>query len=347
MFGLPWPKRWKWLRRANNSYWLQIEWQDQTGWLAGDLIADQDLVSTLPKVEAEVIAPAAVAPQPANTAGIYSGMGAHVEVVDDGTSQVTAVMAGYPADQAGIKPGDIITAVDGEEVSPFTYVNDKIRGEAGTVVTVSVYRPSTDEHFDFTITRAKINPANTGWLCLGETVRGFGKVWDNHPRIRKLLGCPFTNFRQDEHGTKAAVQTFEQGWMLWLETDSVANVDPIYVFFENDGSYLRFADQPLADSHKYAPTPDGFYKVGDRFAKTYWELIGSEGRTRLGRATNEARDSQGTFQEFVNGRMFWAEAADTIYVIYQGYYDFDNDGEVTQRQGWISYEDTFEAGDGE
>jgi hypothetical protein len=41
--------------------------------------------------------------------------------------------------------------------------------------------------------------------------------------------------------------------------------------------------------------------------------------------------------------MFWAGEADTIYVIYQGYYDFDNDGEVTWQQGWKSYEDTFEA----
>jgi hypothetical protein len=235
--------------RAKDSYWLQIEWQGQTGWLAGDLIADQDLLPTLPTVESAAVV-AVTTPQPVNT---------------------------------------------------------------------------------------------DGWLCLGQIVRGFGTAWDNHPEIRPLLGCPFTDFRQGEHATKAAVQTFAQGWMLWLETDSVANVDPIYVFFADDGSYLRFGDQPLADSHKYAPTPYGFSKVGDRFAKVYWELLSLEDRTRLGLATNEAKDSSGAFQEFVNGRMFWAGEADTIYVIYQGYYDFDYDGEVIWRQGWKSYEDTFEA----
>lgn len=333
--------------RAADSYWLQIEWQGQLGWLAGDLIVDQSLLSTLPTVAAEPIAPVETAPQAANTAGLYSGVGMYAEVAQDGTTLITAVMAGYPADQAGLKPGDLITAVDGEQVAPFDYVNAKIRGQAGTSVTLSVFRPNTNEQLQFTITRSQINPSNTSWACLGSIVRGFGAAWQNHPEIRPLLGCPFTNFRQNEHATGAAVQTFEHGWMLWLETDTVANVDPIYIFFEDDGSYLRFGDQPLTDSHQYAPTPDGFFKVGDRFAKVYWELIGSEGRTRLGRATNEARDSQGAFQEFVNGRMFWAGEADTIYVIYQGDYDFDNDGQVTWQQGWKSYEDTFEAGDEE
>jgi hypothetical protein len=326
--------------RAAHSYWLQIEWQGQFGWLAGDLIVDQSLLSTLPEIEVE--APAA--PQPANSAGVYSGVGMHVEITDDGTSQITAVMAGYPADRAGLKPGDIITAVNDRPVNPFDYVNNEIRGEAGTSVSLRVFRPGSNEELQFTVTRGQINPANTSWACLGSIVRGFGTAWKNHPEVRPLLGCPFTNFRQDEHATAAAVQTFERGWMLWLETDTVANVDPIYIFFEDDGSYLRFGDEPLTDSHQYAPTPDGFFKVGDRFAKVYWELIGSEGRTRLGRATAEARDSKGAFQEFVNGRMFWAGEADTIYVIYQGYYDFDNDGEVTWQQGWKSYEDTFEAG---
>ncbi len=89
------------------------------------------------------------------------------------------------------------------------------------------------------------------------------------------------------------------------------------------------------------------YKVGDRFAKVYWEEIGPEGRARLGRATNQARDSKGAFQEFEKGRMFWAGQADIIYVIYQGYYDFDEDGEPDWTQGWTSYEDTFEAGEAE
>lgn len=179
--------------------------------------------------------------------------------------------------------------------------------------------------------------------CAAAPIRGFGQVWKNHPEVRPLLGCPFTNFRRDEHATNAAVQSFERGWMLWLETDTVQNVDPIYIFFADDSSYIRFGDRDLVDAHSYALTPPGFYKVGDRFAKVYREELDWKQRARLGHAINEARDSQGAFQEFENGRMFWSGQADTIYVIYEGHYDFDGDGQFTRLRGWKSYEDTFEA----
>ncbi len=164
-----------------------------------------------------------------------------------------------------------------------------------------------------------------------------------HPEVRQWLGCPFSDFRQDEHFTRAAVQTFERGWLLWLETDTVANVDPIYVFYSDNGSFTRYGDRPLADAPQYAPTVAGFYKVGDRFVKIYWEDLTAIDRARLGRATNEARDSEGAFQEFERGRMFWAGQADAIYLIYAGEFDLDGDGQTTWQQLWTSYEDTFEA----
>jgi uncharacterized protein YraI len=180
--------------------------------------------------------------------------------------------------------------------------------------------------------------------CYAQPIRGFGKVWTNHPEIRPLLGCPYTNWRRNEHATNAAVQTFEHGWMLWLETDTVANVDPIYVFFETDGSYIRFGDRALVDAHSYALTPqDGnYHKVGDRFAKVFWEELNDQQRAQLGWAINEARDSAGAFQEFENGRMFWAEESDTIYTIYQGFLGAATDGQPAWIQQWASFEDTFE-----
>jgi len=179
-------------------------------------------------------------------------------------------------------------------------------------------------------------------LCNDQPIRGFGTVWREHPEVHSLLGCPFTNFRRNEHATRAAVQTFQHGWMLWLETDTVANVDPIYVFFDDNGAYDRLGDQPLADAHSYGPTARGFYKVGDRFTRVYFEILSAHERDRLGLATGEARDSLGAFQEFEYGRMFWAGQADRIYVIYQGFYDLNGTGQPTYVQGWTSFEDTFE-----
>lgn len=281
--------------------------------------------------------------QEASVASTYSGIGATVGL-KDGRPVVVMPYAGLPAYLAGVKAGDMIMKVDGQDVTtlPLSEIVNRVRGDEGVAVTLTIFRPSTQETLEISIVRAEIDTQAMTYACSAGPIRGFGTVWQQRPEVRRWLGCPFTDFRQDEHATRAAVQTFEHGWMLWLETDTVANVDPIYVFFEDDGSYIRYGDRELTDAHRYAPTPAGFYKVGDRFAKVYWEELGPEGRTRLGLATNEARDSQGAFQEFQNGRMFWAGESDTIYVIYEGAYDPDGDGQVTQMRGWLSYEDTFE-----
>ncbi|HXV44480.1 MAG TPA: PDZ domain-containing protein [Anaerolineae bacterium] len=337
--------------RAANSYWLRVTWQEQTGWLAGDLIKDEAFITLLPAVNPdETISLAATvtpAPQQAGqTTTAATGLAEiGVQLVRNDTwPEVAGLWAGQPAEQAGLKIGDLLTDLNGQSLSyaSASEAARQLRGEAGSAVTLRVYRPSTGQWLDFSLNRAVFNPAAATLLCGEDPIRGFGTVWRNHPEVRPLLGCTFTNFRQDEHATRAAVQTFEHGWMLWLETDTVLNVDPIYVFFEDDGSYVRYGDQPLTDAHKYAPTDPGFFKVGDRFAKVYGEYLGPQGRARLGRATDEARDNKGAFQEFVNGRMFWAGESDTIYIIYRGYYDFDRDGETTWEQGWTSFEDKFE-----
>ncbi len=276
-------------------------------------------------------------------AAIYVGVGVDVDV-QNGRLIVYRLVEDGPADAAGVKVNDIITAIDGQAVigSNAWRISENLFGQKGVTVTLTISRSAIAQPITIPVVRAEINEGQAVWTCPQEPIRGFGKVWQEHREARQRLGCTFTNGRRGEHATRAAVQTFEHGWMLWLETDTVANVDPIYVFYADNGSYVRFGDQLLVDAHQYAPTEPGFYKVGDRFAKVYWERISATDRTRLGRATNESVDSLGAFQEFWNGRMFWAGKADTIYVIYNGRYDLDGDDQWVYSQGWLSYKDTFE-----
>ncbi len=328
--------------RAKDSYWLQIKYRGQTGWLAGDLVKHQALIKFLPAIDASALKPEQRQQQVKNS-NIYEGVGIRVSNNRNGLT-IAGVMKGYPAHMAGLKQDDIIIKIDGKDATTlFAYESVMlIRGPKGTEVVLTISRPETNETLEFAIIRDVINPDTAAYICGVEPIRGFGNAWREHPEVQDPLGCPYTNFRRDEHATRAAVQIFEHGWLLWLETDTVANVDPIYVLFEDDGSFIRYGDRALVDAHSYAPTPPGFYKVGDRFAKVYWEEIGPDGRQRLGHAVNEARDSLGAFQEFRNGRMFWAGEADTIYVIYRGYLDLDGDGRTSWTQQWTSFEDTFE-----
>lgn len=170
--------------------------------------------------------------------------------------------------------------------------------------------------------------------CSEVPMRGFGQVWGDQPQIQAELGCPY-NWDGGERGTNAAVQQFEHGLMVWLEADSSFSGDPVYVFFD-DGTYQRFSDLGPADPAKVGAIPAGFYPVGDRFGKVYWEGTGARVKERLGYATGEATDSPGAFQEFQYGRMFWAGAVNRILVLLQ----YTGDYQPINR--YYSFVDCFE-----
>ena len=70
---------------------------------------------------------------------------------------VIAPLADSPAERAGLLAGDFVLAVDGEPVEGSTMEDQisRIRGEAGTDVTITIQRDG-GEPFDLTITREEI-----------------------------------------------------------------------------------------------------------------------------------------------------------------------------------------------
>ena len=181
-------------------------------------------------------------------------------------------------------------------------------------------------------------PTPAPLTCEEVPIRGFGKVWADHPEIQPYLGCP-TTWMPGEYGTNAAVQMFERGLMVWVEQDQVQGVDPVYVLFYDDYSFQRFRDLGSADPAKVGQTDPGYFAVGDKFSKVYWEGTGAKVKERLGRATGAAQDSPGAFQTFRRGRMLWVGEIDHVFVIYD-YYSYHNQQSI-QVKAWAWYEDTF------
>ena len=73
--------------------------------------------------------------------GIYEGVGIEVEIAD-GALLIVAPLAGSPAEEAGIRSGDLIVAVDGKTVVGETLdeVISRIKGPTGTSVKLTVVR---------------------------------------------------------------------------------------------------------------------------------------------------------------------------------------------------------------
>lgn len=98
------------------------------------------------------------------TDGKYGGLGLSV-TLDDGAVKVIAPTRDSPAFKAGMKPGDYITHLDGKLIYGGTLDEavDKMRGEPGESIRLTVFRPGRDEPFDVTIVRAIIDLKPVSW----------------------------------------------------------------------------------------------------------------------------------------------------------------------------------------
>jgi carboxyl-terminal processing protease len=89
------------------------------------------------------------------TTGKYGGIGSLVRGTGDYVV-ISEVYKGFPADKAGIKPGDILKKVDGASLKgfPTDKVSEKLKGNPGTEINVTIERNGKDT--DYNLKREKI-----------------------------------------------------------------------------------------------------------------------------------------------------------------------------------------------
>lgn len=133
-----------------------------------------------------------------NTDQVFSGVGLQVDQVGDYVV-VVAPLKNTPAQKAGIKSGDKVLAVDGEDVvgKGLDYVVSKIRGEAGTSVVLTLEREGVAEPLDFLLTREKIQldvveyemlENDLGYIHLTTFSRQAGKEFEKAVTVLKAKG---------------------------------------------------------------------------------------------------------------------------------------------------------------
>src|SRR5664279_4820084 len=89
------------------------------------------------------------------TTGKYGGIGSLVRNSGDYVV-ISEVYKGFPADKAGIKPGDLLKKVDGVSLKglPTEKVSEKLKGNPGTNITLTIDRNGKEE--ELAIKREKI-----------------------------------------------------------------------------------------------------------------------------------------------------------------------------------------------
>ncbi|MCP4141400.1 MAG: S41 family peptidase [Chloroflexi bacterium] len=101
--------------------------------------------------------------------GSYDGIGAWVDSTGDYLA-IVSPMPGSPAEEAGLKPGDLVIAIDGEDMTGIDgdLVIRRVLGEAGTKVELTIHREGETEPLIFEVTRAHIKiPSVEGELLEG------------------------------------------------------------------------------------------------------------------------------------------------------------------------------------
>lgn len=105
----------------------------------------------------------------------YVGVGITITQAEGKGFQIEKVEKGGPADKAGILPGDLVTAIDGESTGEMTLDDAKnlVRGEKGTQVTFTILRG--EETLTVPVTRAEVQtvvasgqmlPGNVGLVTI-------------------------------------------------------------------------------------------------------------------------------------------------------------------------------------
>jgi len=104
------------------------------------------------------------------TRGRFEGIGAEVQKKNN-QLVIVAPVDGSPAQQAGLKPGDIILKVDDQDVSglPLDQAVERILGPAGTRVKLTILNPKTTTTRDLTLIRASITVRSITWHLLPGT----------------------------------------------------------------------------------------------------------------------------------------------------------------------------------
>ncbi len=151
----------------------------------------------------------------------FAGIGASVQMKADQIVLV-GILPGTPAEKAGLKAGDVVTAVDGQSTKGWTADDavNHIRGRAGTAVKLEVSR--NGQTYTFDLTRQEINVPSV-----------YTHIFDNRVLYVRVF----------EFGQRTATE-FDQA----LKTNLTGSVTSVLLDLrDNPGGYVDAANDVISE----------------------------------------------------------------------------------------------------
>ncbi len=112
--------------------------------------------------------------------GISYGIGAYISLNEEmEMAMISGVMDDTPAQEAGLREGDIIYEVDGESTKglSLTAVVSRVKGREGTTVHLKIYREGETDYLEMDIVRARqIETATVYWGMVEDSEIGYLRI---------------------------------------------------------------------------------------------------------------------------------------------------------------------------
>lgn len=153
------------------------------------------------------------------TEGIYYGIGAYISQDNEmGYVRVSKIIKNTPAEASGLQQDDYIYKVNGEDMQgkDSTYVVSKIKGEAGTKVTITVVREGATDPIDIEVERQKIESPTVEYQML-----------DNDMAYIQITEFDLVTTEQFEEAYKQAQADEMKGLILDLRSNPGGNLSTV------------------------------------------------------------------------------------------------------------------------
>ena len=191
--------------------------------------------------------------------GEFSGVGIEV-TMENGLIKVISPIDDTPAAKAGIKTGDFIAAIDGKPIQGMALNDaiDKMRGPAGTKVTLTILRKDDKKPFDVTLLRAPVQVDKVRWHREGDVayirVPGFNEQTDD-------------GVQQAVRDLKKQIGPSLKGYVLDLRNNPGGSLDQairVSNDFLNSGEVVSTRGRHPEDTQRYDAQASGDVTGGKR-----------------------------------------------------------------------------------
>ena len=128
--------------------------------------------------------------------GRYYGLGITINVVD-GDITVQSIFEGSPAFKKGLRRGDIIARIEGEDAKGWTSEDavKRLKGPKGTTVNISIKRRGYDQLIDMDVMRDEVNIVSVRGSFMIDDQTGYVKLAEFTETSNREMGAALENLR--------------------------------------------------------------------------------------------------------------------------------------------------------